>query len=107
MEYWGITDTGKVRTQNQDAWKVEELDRHTILAVVCDGMGGAKAGNIASKLAIDVFTEEVVRSYKSSMSQEQIDQLLTGAVKLANYTVYEQSVKVEDFAAWAPRWWRL
>jgi protein phosphatase len=32
------------------------------------------------------------------MSQEQIDQLLTGAVKLANYTVYEQSVKVEDFA---------
>ena len=51
MEYWGITDTGKVRTQNQDAWKVEELDRHTILAVVCDGMGGAKAGNIASKLA--------------------------------------------------------
>lgn len=98
MEYWGITDTGKVRTQNQDAWKIEELDRHTILAVVCDGMGGAKAGNIASKLAIDVFTEEVVRSYKSSMSQEQIDQLLTGAVKLANYTVYEQSVKVEDFA---------
>ena len=98
MEYWGITDTGRVRAQNQDAYRIEQLDRHTVLAVVCDGMGGAKAGNIASKLAIDVFTEEIIRSYKSSMSQEQLEQLLTGAVKLANYTVYEQSVKVEDFA---------
>jgi protein phosphatase len=98
MEYWGLSDIGKVRAQNQDAFRIEELDRHTVLAVVCDGMGGAKAGNIASKLAIDVFTEEIIRSYKSTMSQEQIDQLLTGAVKLANYTVYDQSVKVEDFA---------
>ncbi len=91
-------DTGLVRAMNQDAWRIEELDRHTVLAAVCDGMGGAKSGNIASKLAIDVFVDEVCRSYKNSMTQEQTEQLLVNAVKLANFTVFEQSQQVEDFA---------
>lgn len=98
MEYWGLSDIGRVRTQNQDAFRIEELDRHTILAVVCDGMGGAKSGNIASRLAIDVFVDEVKSSYKNSMTQEQIGQLLQNAVKLANFTVYDQARQFEDFA---------
>ena len=98
MEYWGLSDIGRVRAQNQDAFRIEELDRHTILAVVCDGMGGAKSGNIASRLAIDVFVDEVKNSYKNSMTQEQIGQLLQNAVKLANFTVYDQARQFEDFA---------
>lgn len=98
MEHWGLTDIGKVRAQNQDAFRIEELDRHTVLATVCDGMGGAKSGNIASRLAIDVFTDEVVRSYKSSMNREQVEQLLQNAVKLANFTVYDQARQFEEFA---------
>ena len=98
MEYWGLSDIGRVRAQNQDAFRIEELDRHTILAVVCDGMGGAKSGNIASRLAIDVFVDEVKNSYKNSMTQEQIGQLLQNAVKLANFTVYDQACQFEDFA---------
>jgi protein phosphatase len=98
MEYWGLSETGKVRAQNQDVYRIEELDRNTVLAAVCDGMGGAKSGNIASRLAIDVFTEEVRCSYKSSMSQEQVEQLLQNAVKLANFTVYDQARQFADFA---------
>ena len=98
MEHWGLSDTGKVRAQNQDAFRIEELDRHTVLAAVCDGMGGAKSGNIASRLAIDVFTDEVLRSYKSGMGPEQVGQLLENAVKLANFTVYDQARQFEDFA---------
>lgn len=98
MEYWGLSDIGKVRAQNQDAFRIEQLDRHTILAVVCDGMGGAKSGNIASRLAIDVFVAEVKNSYKPSMSQEQISQLLRSALDLANVTVYEQARQFEEFA---------
>ena len=98
MEHWGLSEIGKVRAQNQDAFRIEELDRNTVLAAVCDGMGGAKSGNIASKLAIDVFTEEVRCSYKSSMTQEQIEQLLQNAVKLANFTVYDQARQFADFA---------
>ena len=98
MEHWGLSETGQVRTQNQDVYRIEELDRNTVLAAVCDGMGGAKSGNIASRLAIDVFTEEVRCSYKSSMSQEQVEQLLQNAVKLANFTVYDQARQFADFA---------
>ena len=98
MEYWGLSETGKVRAQNQDVFRIEELDRNVVLAAVCDGMGGAKAGNIASRLAIDVFTEEVRCSYKSAMTQEQIEQLLQNAVKLANFTVYDQAQQFGDFA---------
>ena len=98
MEYWGLSDIGRVRTQNQDAFRIEELDRHSILAVVCDGMGGAKSGNIASRLAIDVFVDEVKNSWKSSMTQEQTGQLLQNAVKLANFTVYDQARQFADFA---------
>ena len=98
MEYWGLSDIGKVRAQNQDAFRIEQLDRHTILAVVCDGMGGAKSGNIASRLAIDVFVAEVKNSYKPSMSQEQVSQLLRSALDLANVTVYEQARQFAEFA---------
>ena len=98
MEYWGLSDIGRVRAQNQDAFRIEELDRHTILAVVCDGMGGAKSGNIASRLAIDVFVGEVKNSWKASVTQEQTEQLLENAVKLANFTVYDQARQFEDFA---------
>ena len=98
MEHWGLTDIGKVRSQNQDAFRIEDLDRHTVLAVVCDGMGGAKSGNIASKLAVDVFVEEVRCTYKSSMNQQQCEQMLRNAVKLANFTVFEQAQQVTDFS---------
>ena len=59
MQHWGLTDPGCVRAQNQDAYQLEQLDKSTLLCVVCDGMGGAKSGNIASSLAVDVFVQEV------------------------------------------------
>ena len=97
MQSWGLTDPGCVRKQNQDAYQIEQLDRNSLLCVVCDGMGGAKSGNIASSLAVDVFVQEVRRSWKPAMDQERIDQTLRSAVKLANFTVYDQSMQFEDF----------
>ena len=97
MRYWGLTDPGCVRTQNQDAYQMEQLDRSTALCIVCDGMGGAKSGNIASTLAVDVFVQEVRRSWTNSMNQEKINQMLYSAVKLANFTVYDQAQQFEEF----------
>ena len=97
MQSWGLTDPGCVRKQNQDAYQIEQLDRNTMLCVVCDGMGGAKSGNIASRLASEVFAEEVKRSWKFGMEQDKVDQMLRSAVKLANFTVYDQAVQFEEF----------
>lgn len=97
MQCWGLTDPGCIRTQNQDAFQIVQLDRGALLCVVCDGMGGAKSGNIASALALDVFVQEVNRVYKHGMSSDQIEQMLKGAAKLANFTVYDQAQEVEDF----------
>ena len=98
MQYWGITDPGCTRTQNQDAYQIEVLNRNTLLCVVCDGMGGAKSGNVASTLAVDVFVQEVKRTWTPDMDPEKLDQMLRGAVKLANFTVYDQAQQFEEFA---------
>ena len=97
MQYWGITDPGCTRTQNQDTYQIEALDRKSLICVVCDGMGGAKSGNVASTLAVDVFVQEIKRSWVSDMDSDMIDQMLRGAVKLANFTVYDQSMQFEEF----------
>ncbi len=97
MQSWGLTDPGCVRKQNQDAYRIEKLDRSTLLCVVCDGMGGAKSGNVASTLAVEVFVEEIRRSWSSRMDEEKTDQMLRSAVKLANFTVYDQAAQFEEF----------
>ena len=97
MQSWGLSDPGCVRKQNQDAYHIEQIDKNTLLGIVCDGMGGAKSGNIASTLAVDVFVQEIRRCYKSSMDQDKIDQMLLSAAKLANFTVYDQSLQIEEF----------
>lgn len=97
MQYWALTDPGCVRSQNQDAYQIEELDKSTVLCVVCDGMGGAKSGNVASTLAVDVFTQEIKRSWIPDMDAERLDQMLFSAIKLANFTVYDQANQFEEF----------
>jgi len=97
MQCWGLTDQGCVRKQNQDAYHIEQLDKNSVLCVVCDGMGGAKSGNIASSLAVDVFVEEVRRTWVPTMDQDKINQMLEGAVKLANFTVFDQAMQFEEF----------
>lgn len=97
MQYWFLTDPGCVRTSNQDAIMVEKLDKNTLLCVICDGMGGAKAGNVASSLASDVFVQEVRRSYKADLAPDKVDQMLQNAVKLANFTVFDQAQQFDEF----------
>lgn len=98
MQYWGLTDPGCVRPQNQDTYRIEQLDRNTLLCVVCDGMGGAKSGNVASTLAAEVFVEEVRQTWVSGMNPDETGQMLRGAVKLANFTVFDQAQQLEEFS---------
>ena len=97
MQSWGLTDKGCVRKMNQDAYEIRQLDRNTLLCVVCDGMGGAKSGNIASSLAVDVFSQEIQRTWTPNMEWDKADQIMKSAVKLANFIVYDQARQFEEF----------
>ena len=97
MQYWGLSDKGCVRKMNQDSFEMHKLDKNTMLCAVCDGMGGAKSGNIASSLAVDVFVQEVVRSWSPNMDWDKVDLMLKSAVKLTYFTVYDQAKQFEEF----------
>ncbi len=97
MRAWGITDVGMVRSENQDAYAIEQLDGGSVFAVVCDGMGGARSGSVASRLAMNVFRGEVLRSWRANLSEDETAALLRDALELSNTAVYEQSCESEEF----------
>ncbi len=96
MRFWGLSDLGCVRKQNEDALYIQQLSKNTILCVICDGMGGAKSGNVASSLAADTFAQEMKRTWKGRR-KSTVEQLLFEAVNLANDTVYQQSKVSEEY----------
>ena len=98
MQYWAMTDAGRVREENQDSFTIEELGQDALLFVVCDGMGGAKSGNVASKLAAELFTQCVVSAWRPGMDAKAVDAMLCGALKLTNFTVYDQAQQFADFS---------
>ena len=98
MHTWAVTDPGCVRPQNQDAFHIEQLDENCTLCVVCDGMGGARSGNVASSMAAEVFTQEIHATWRPGMSREDTEAMLRSAVKLVNFAVYDQAAQFVDFA---------
>jgi protein phosphatase len=56
LEPFGVTDAGKVRRNNEDAYLVGE-GRDETLFVIADGIGGFEAGEVASRIAIEVLKE--------------------------------------------------
>ncbi len=85
MELWGVSDVGAVREQNQDAYFITASDAPVPFAVVCDGMGGAKAGNVASTVAVESFADTM--SQGLSLDGAPTRRLLVRAVERANELV--------------------
>jgi len=99
MKAWGKTDTGLVRHENQDAYYIDLLyDDNIALCVVCDGMGGAKAGGLASSLAAETFVSSVKERLKISMSSKYIEEIAVESVANANMLLYEKSVSDSECA---------
>lgn len=91
MQFAGQTDIGLVRKTNQDAYNAGALSENAVWAVVCDGMGGANGGNIASETAIDAITKDVLEGYREGMDSQEIKELLASALEDANERVYEKA----------------
>lgn len=86
MIYSGKSDIGLKRSSNQDSFNITELSDGCLLATVCDGMGGANGGNIASDVACKTYTECILSDY-SGDDQSTAD-IMSNAVSKANEKVY-------------------
>ncbi len=91
---WGITDKGAVRPQNQDGFYLDIPSEQLAVGVVCDGMGGARAGNIASLIAVETFVDALQNL------QEGVElppgAVLTQAAEAANSAVYRRALEDPD-----------
>ena len=91
MKVWGMTDTGLVRRQNQDAYGVDTNDSTgQVVCVVCDGMGGPAGGDIASRIAVDAFLRSVREHLRPGMAPEQIREVSSYAASVANSAIRQE-----------------
>lgn len=74
------TDVGRVRQANEDSYLVQEP-----LFAVADGMGGHAAGDVASRIAVDVLKQDI------DSGQSADKETLVNAIKHANSVIFDQS----------------
>lgn len=86
VEEAGLTDVGRQRSSNED-----NLFEGAPIFAVADGMGGARAGEVASKMAVDVFAE-------MGADGERPEQHLEAIAKEANRRIYELAQRDESRA---------
>lgn len=98
MQIFSKTDRGRVRTDNQDAYFAGKITDDSVFAVVCDGMGGANAGNVASELAVRHISEYVIRSYRDGMNMTDSEKTLKNAIVSANISLYDKAVNNAELA---------
>ncbi len=86
MIYYARTDKGKVRNQNEDFIYAPD-GNDGFFAVVADGMGGHKAGEVASRIVVDTIKD----SLESAGAKNVTIQMLCDALKTANKNVWDEA----------------
>ncbi len=105
MNFFGKSDMGMLRSMNQDSYVIRPTCSNATLCVVCDGMGGAKSGNVASECAIEAFVNSVIKYTSAKIGEDDVMHLtsddaciiLDDSVQDANKAVYEKSLTSEDY----------
>lgn len=99
MKICGMTDIGCHRRDNQDSYAFRELTGGCALLVVCDGMGGAQAGSVASSVAVETFTAAVEEALAEGAPEDPAvrEEALTGACREANRAVYRLSREKREY----------
>ena len=106
IRVFGRTDVGQIREHNEDNFLVADLTRKTrslmegdreqlvgergTLMGVCDGMGGAAAGEVASQLAVDIIYEKLVEG-DSPMNHDDLARRLVQAVEEAGIRIFNEA----------------
>ncbi len=105
MNYFGKTDIGVSRDNNEDCFGIYEIGGNAVLFAVCDGMGGENAGEIASRLALDAFSETVLafchlhlKNEMLTLSLREAELIFYNAAEYANHILLEHQKKHPEHA---------
>lgn len=96
IEIYGKTDIGNFRTINQDHISILRMSDDEVLAIVCDGMGGHKAGEIASQMACQYVLDHF-QEHAPFESKEEIESWLYVMIENANIAIHEASTQNIDY----------
>ncbi len=91
-------DKGVIRHSNQDAFIAGEIAKDFTFGIVCDGMGGANAGNVASEIAVKTVSEYLYNSYRENMTTTEIERVIKNAIQSANFQIYDRSTKNQELS---------
>ena len=96
IETAAVTDRGlsEKRPHNEDSYL---LDAERRIFVVADGVGGANAGEVASKTAVEVLDE----AFRHQQPGEDVEDLMEIAVQRANTSIYQMSREQKQFSMMA------
>ncbi|GIP32955.1 Stp1/IreP family PP2C-type Ser/Thr phosphatase [Paenibacillus sp. J2TS4] len=92
------SDVGRIRMVNEDSAAVVPDCQGYSLAIVADGMGGHKAGDIASQMAIEKMQEYLVRSLRPGASSEECGEWIKQAVYEANRSIFEAASRTVEYS---------
>lgn len=98
----GRTHTGQVRDNNEDSIHLWTHQEHVALAVVADGMGGAVAGEEASRIAVETIQSGLTNAISmppddyNTMPETDLVKELTFAIQQANLNIYEQAIEIPE-----------
>ncbi len=103
MFFYGSTDVGMRRAVNQDNFIIRKYADHVMFAVVCDGMGGAAGGSIASAQAAATFRRELDAAEEAyplfeGLEVDAIEHILVSAAEEANLAVYKMGRSEEELS---------
>ena len=96
MEIYSLSDIGLVRSKNQDSYITVFNENHDLLVIVCDGIGGNKAGEVASYEIVKYFAGVFANS-KGFKDDEDAITYLKYHARMASNHVYHLSTMNEDY----------